>query len=84
MGDARRAVAVQKPFIMMETNTASCGGFPGISDSFGAALWGIDYALQMTYANFSAAFMHLGGQNVYYNVCENLYKDVIGLTIVSP
>jgi len=25
--------------LMMETNTASCGGFPGVSDSFAAALW---------------------------------------------
>ncbi len=29
-----------KKLLMFETNTASCGGFPGISDSFGAALWG--------------------------------------------
>ncbi|KAF8519367.1 glycoside hydrolase family 79 protein [Hysterangium stoloniferum] len=67
MGDARKAASVQKPLVMMETNTASCGGFPGISDSFGAALWGIDYALQLAYANFSAAFIHIGGQDVYYN-----------------
>ena len=57
-----------KPLIMMETNTASCGGFPGFSDSFGAALFGIDWSLQMAYYNFSGAMMHLGGQNVYYNV----------------
>ena len=56
-----------KPFIMFETNTASCSGFPGISDSFGAALWGLDWALQMAYNNFSAALFHVGGQNAYYN-----------------
>ncbi|KAK7447749.1 hypothetical protein VKT23_014007 [Stygiomarasmius scandens] len=56
-----------KKLLMFETNTASCGGFPGISDSFGAALWGIDYSLQMAYANFSGALFHVGGQNVYYN-----------------
>ena len=53
---------------MMETNTASCGGFPGLSDSFGAALWGLDFSLQMAFTNFSGAMMHVGGQNVYYNV----------------
>ena len=73
----------EKPFVMLEMNTASCGGFPGLSDSFGAALWSVmqnavqdrslilrmtDYALQMAYGNFSAALMHVGGQNVYYNV----------------
>ncbi|KAK0453921.1 glycoside hydrolase family 79 protein [Armillaria borealis] len=56
-----------KKLLMFETNTASCGGFPGISDSFGAALWGIDYSMQMAYSNFSGAMMHIGGQNVFYN-----------------
>ncbi|WWC86516.1 uncharacterized protein L201_001393 [Kwoniella dendrophila CBS 6074] len=58
---------VQREFIMLETNTASCGGFPGLSDSFGVALWMTDYALQMAWGNFTSALMHVGGQNVYYN-----------------
>ncbi|RDX55721.1 glycoside hydrolase family 79 protein [Lentinus brumalis] len=56
-----------KPFMMFETNTASCGGFPGISDTFTSALWGVDYALQMAYSNFTTALFHFGGQNVSYN-----------------
>lgn len=56
-----------KRMLMFETNTASCGGFPGISDAFGAGLWGLDYSLQMAYSNFSGALMHVGGQNVFYN-----------------
>ncbi|KAF9223282.1 glycoside hydrolase family 79 protein, partial [Gyrodon lividus] len=56
-----------KPFVMMETNTASCGGFPGISDSFGATMWGVDYALQMGVSGFWGGMMHVGGQDVYYN-----------------
>ncbi|KAJ3503353.1 hypothetical protein NLJ89_g8477 [Agrocybe chaxingu] len=56
-----------KPLLMFETNSASCGGFVGISDSFGAALWGLDYGMQMAYSNFSGALFHIGGQNVYYN-----------------
>ncbi|KAF8193846.1 hypothetical protein K438DRAFT_1969147 [Mycena galopus ATCC 62051] len=32
-----------KPFMMFETNTASSGGFLGISDSFLAALWHLDH-----------------------------------------
>lgn len=58
-----------KPFLMFETNTASCGGFPGISDTFTSALWGLDYALQMANSNFTGALFHFGGQNVSYNVC---------------
>ncbi|KAJ6573387.1 glycoside hydrolase family 79 protein [Mycena vulgaris] len=61
------AQQVGKPFLMFETNTGSCGGFNGISDSFTAALWGLDYALQMAHSNFSGAMFHLGGQNVFYN-----------------
>jgi hypothetical protein len=70
------AQAAGKPFLMMETNTASCGGFPGISDSFGAALWGLDYGLQMAYHNFSGALLHVGGQNVYYNVSASPFYQL--------
>jgi len=52
---------------MFETNTASCGGFSGLSDSFGAALWGVDYGLQMAFGNFTNALWHFGGQNVAYS-----------------
>ncbi|KAG5633558.1 hypothetical protein H0H81_006850, partial [Sphagnurus paluster] len=64
---ATLAVQLGKPFIMFETNSATCGGLPGISDSFGAGLWALDYGLTMAAANFSGALLHVGGQNVYYN-----------------
>ncbi|EDR09602.1 glycoside hydrolase family 79 protein [Laccaria bicolor S238N-H82] len=56
-----------KQLLMFETNSASCGGFAGISDSFGAALWGLDYGMQMANSNFSGALFHVGGQSVFYN-----------------
>ncbi|KAJ7240550.1 hypothetical protein C8J57DRAFT_1438946 [Mycena rebaudengoi] len=81
------ALAAGKPFLMFETNSASCGGFPGISDSFGGALWALDYGLQMAYSNFSGALLHAGGQNVFYNpftappINESAYYDwTIGAT----
>jgi len=52
---------------MFETNTASCGGFAGISDTYGAALWGIDYGMQLAYGNFTHGLFHTGGQNSFYN-----------------
>ncbi|WWC58858.1 uncharacterized protein I303_101403 [Kwoniella dejecticola CBS 10117] len=67
LGNAATVQGVQREFVMLETNTASCGGFAGLSDSFGVALWMTDYALQMAWGNFSTALMHVGGQNVYYN-----------------
>jgi hypothetical protein len=46
---------------MFETNTASCGGFAGLSDSFGAAIWALDYGLQMAFVNFTQALLHVSG-----------------------
>lgn len=66
--DANTAVKYNKPFIMFEMNTASCGGFPGISDTFTSTLWALDYGLQMAFQNTTHALLHVGGQNVYYNV----------------
>jgi len=52
---------------MFETNTASCAGFTGLSDSFGAALWAMDWAMTLAYSNFSGSLFHFGGQNAAYN-----------------
>ena len=62
------ALANHKPFLMFETNTASCGGFPGVSDAFVASLWSLDWAMQLAYSNFSMGLFHSGGQNNSYNV----------------
>lgn len=37
--DVAATIAAGKELVMLEMNTASCGGFPGLSDSFGAAMW---------------------------------------------
>ncbi|KAG6818505.1 hypothetical protein H0H93_004435, partial [Arthromyces matolae] len=76
-----RAQALGKPFLMFETNSATCGGLPGISDSFGAALWAVDYGLTMAAANFSGALLHIGGQNVYYNVWRSLLTPPANQTL---
>lgn len=62
-----QALAAGLPFVILETNTASCGGFPGVSDSFGAALWGIDNALGLTTINTTTTLFHVGGQHDSYN-----------------
>ncbi|KZP33173.1 glycoside hydrolase family 79 protein [Athelia psychrophila] len=64
---SKTAQSIGKPMLMFETNTASCGGFPGLSDSFGSALWGLDYGLTMAASNFSGALLHVSGGSVYYN-----------------
>ena len=67
VSSALLAQSVGKPLHLFETNTASCGGFKGISNSFTAALWATDFGFQLAYTNFSEALLHVGGQNVYYN-----------------
>ena len=52
---------------LAQTNTASCGGLPGVSDSFSAMLWGVDYGLQMAANNFTHALFHVSGKNAFYN-----------------
>lgn len=66
-----------KPFLMFETNSASCGGFPGVSDSFGAALWATDYGMTMAASNFSGALLHVGGQDDTYNVSLRFYLSAV-------
>ncbi|EJD02698.1 uncharacterized protein FOMMEDRAFT_140601 [Fomitiporia mediterranea MF3/22] len=61
------AQGIGKPVVMFETNTASCGGFSGLSDSFAASLWTVDYSLNMAMTNFSHALYHVGGQSDFYN-----------------
>ena len=77
---AEAAVAADLPFIMFETNTASCGGFQGVSNVFASALWGLDYGLQMVYSNLTHALIHVGGQDVYYNVsnpCRSYHETAL-------
>lgn len=59
---------VRSLIVLSHEFPASCGGFAGVSDSFGSALWALDYGLQMAYSNFSGALLHVGGEDVYYNV----------------
>ena len=48
------------PFRLDETNTVSCGGEPGISDTFASALWAVSYVTQ-------AMSMGLAGINLQGN-----------------
>ncbi len=77
LNSAGIAQQLGKEFMMFETNTASCGGFPGVSDSFASALWAVDYGLQMAYSNFTGALLHVGGQNVSYNVSFASFYPVV-------
>ncbi len=48
------------PFILGETNSLYNEGKPGLSNSFGAALWGLDFNLYCASVNISRVHMHQG------------------------
>ncbi|TPX36751.1 hypothetical protein SmJEL517_g01147 [Synchytrium microbalum] len=58
--------------IATEINSASCGGVANISNTFGAALWGVDTFLTLATNNFTKAFVH-GLQGVYPKSTPNSY-----------
>lgn len=48
-----------KPLFFGETNSATCGG-GGISPTFGAALWIVDYVLQAVLLGYERLYFHQG------------------------
>lgn len=53
------------PLVMGETNSVSCSGKSGISDTFGAAIWGVDYVLTAASIGFEKIYFHLGAESEY-------------------
>lgn len=66
---ASTPAAQRKPLLMDEFNSASCGGVPE-SNTFGAALWAADYALQMASVGYSGAYLHSRERGVSYNLFD--------------
>lgn len=61
------AVTANIPYMLIETNTASCIGIVDVSDTFTAAIWGVNMAMQFAYRNHSGILLHSGGQSTIYN-----------------
>lgn len=60
LAQVKAAAAVAKvPFIIGETNSASCGGIPGIGDTYASALWAASWI--MTGAEHGAHAMYFNG-----------------------
>lgn len=49
-----------KEYVLGETNSVSGGGAAGVSPTFGAALWTMDYTLQAASRNISRVYFHQG------------------------
>ncbi|KAF2109009.1 hypothetical protein BDV96DRAFT_586381 [Lophiotrema nucula] len=55
-----KAVGMNLDYIMGETNSLYNQGKPGLSNSFGAALWGVDFNLYCASTNIKQVYMHQG------------------------
>lgn len=53
-------LAPRVPFILGEHNSLARQGRPGLSNTFGAALWGVDWNLYLASQNISRSHMHQG------------------------
>ncbi|KAH0584975.1 hypothetical protein H2248_008245 [Termitomyces sp. 'cryptogamus'] len=58
--DIQATVSQGLGYILGETNSYSCHGAPGVSNTAGAALWTLDYALFATQLGISTVFFHEG------------------------
>ncbi|THH11728.1 hypothetical protein EW145_g460 [Phellinidium pouzarii] len=55
---------------MGEFNSASCGGISGISDTFGATMWALDYVPQLASVGFDGAYIHTRERGISYNLFD--------------
>ncbi|RDB30967.1 Beta-glucuronidase [Hypsizygus marmoreus] len=58
--DIEATFAQDLDYILGETNSYACHGAPGVSNTAGAALWTLDYALFATQLKISTVFFHVG------------------------
>ncbi|KAK6331977.1 hypothetical protein TWF718_002514 [Orbilia javanica] len=52
-------------FTLAESNSVSCSGFNGVSDTFASALWLVDYALTAATKNIERIYFHNGPTTPY-------------------
>ena len=65
-------------YIFGETNSYSCHGAPGVSNTAGAALWTLDYALYASQIGISRVHFHHGIGYKYNLVRHLLHSDFPG------
>ena len=58
---ARTAHAIGRPAVISETNSASCGGRPGVSDAPVSGVWAIRYVIAALLAGFQQVRFHSAG-----------------------
>lgn len=59
------------PFILGETNSLYNQGKPGLSNAFGAALWGIDFNLYCASVGIQRVHMHMVSGPTFFSYPRN-------------
>ncbi|KAF8208873.1 glycoside hydrolase family 79 protein [Mycena galopus ATCC 62051] len=73
-------------YVFGETNSYSCHGAPGVSNTAGAALWTLDYALYASQIGASRVYFH-EGIGYKYNLIQplTLTRSILdGSTLATP
>jgi len=74
IGRYRSEIAAAKPIgkkmHMGETGSVACHGKDGVSNTLGAALWELDYALTGAVSGINRFFFHMGQGDFYYSMWE--------------
>jgi hypothetical protein len=55
---ASSAAVAGTPYVIGETNSASCSGIPGLSNTYAAALWAVDYVLLAAEKGATGIYFH--------------------------
>ncbi|OCK80416.1 glycoside hydrolase family 79 protein [Lepidopterella palustris CBS 459.81] len=71
------------PFILGETNSLSNEGTPGLSNVFGAALWGVDLSLYCAATGIKRVHMHQG-TNYRYQSWQPIETDKTSMGTKAP
>lgn len=69
-GEIAAAKANGYEYHIGETGSVGCHGKPGVSDTFGAALWVLDYTLTAATLGVDRIFFHNGKGGFVYNMWE--------------
>jgi hypothetical protein len=73
------------PYRICETNSFCGGGKPGISDSFGAALWVLDFMFQLAYAGCAGVNIETGvNQLGFVSSYSPIRQDERGAFFATP
>ncbi|PRP87261.1 hypothetical protein PROFUN_01523 [Planoprotostelium fungivorum] len=54
----KAAAQLKTTLTLGETNSVSCQGYGSVSDTFGAALWALDWTMNTVYTHFSGLYWH--------------------------